>query len=95
MTYSTPETVVSGILYRVIEANERAPGSLDEFVGPATFVVQGKTGQHTVIGEGAARGDAVRFHQKDVRAVGKDVRVWRIYRDPDTGLVAEPLAETV
>lgn len=107
MTYSTPETVVSGVPYRVLEVNppgmpgrgsagpeQELSGGLDRFVGPATFVVQGRTGRHTVSGEGTADGHAVRFHEKDVRADGKDVRVWRLYHAEDASLVAEPLAAT-
>ncbi|WP_127125798.1 hypothetical protein [Georgenia sp. SYP-B2076] len=89
MTSSAPETVISGVPYAVTEVNGHAPGDLDEFLGLTTFVVAGRTGRQVIDGEGAAVQDAVRVHQKHSHGTGKDVRVWRVYRAPDAGFVAE------
>jgi hypothetical protein len=89
MTYSTPESVPSGVPYTVIEVNGHPPRGLTDFIGQATFVVQRQTGQHSVSGEGVDDEGGVRFHEKDVRGDGKDIRVWHIHPATDTGFVAE------
>ncbi|WP_164737222.1 hypothetical protein [Georgenia sp. SYP-B2076] len=95
MAHSPPETVVSGVPDKVIEVQGRAPCDIEKFEGPTTFILEGKTGHHTVTGEGAPWPDAVRFHEKDAGGEGRDLRVWRVYRLTDMGLVAESLAERV
>ncbi|MBC7291454.1 MAG: hypothetical protein H5T83_09020 [Actinotalea sp.] len=88
MSYSTPETVVSGVVYAVVDvAGGGPPTDLAQFAGNATFRVQGPTGEHEVAGEGVTQGDAVRFHQK-MPPDGKDARVWTIRREAE-GVVAE------
>ena len=92
MTRSTSETVISGVPYRVTEVNGRSAGEAvepDELVGTTTFVVEGQTGRHTITGEGATLTDGVHVYEKDLSNDGKDVRVWRVYHAPGTGLVAE------
>lgn len=88
MNVPTPQMIVSGVPYRVVDVGGHPPVGLGEFLGDAGFLVEGATGRHQVVGEGAVLDDAVRFHEK-VEEGGKDVRVWHIHRAPDGGFVAE------
>lgn len=87
MTYSTPDMIISGVPYEVVEVGGRSPGDLHDLVDDATFVLEGPTGRHEVTGEGSRVEGGVRFHQK-APPDGKDVRVWLV-RATDGGLLAE------
>ncbi|WP_024285150.1 hypothetical protein [Cellulomonas sp. KRMCY2] len=89
MTSSTPEMVISGVPYTVLEVEGRVPGDLEDFVGERQFVLDGPTGRHVVSGDGFVDDDdgAVRFHQKAPDG-GKDVRVWRVSPTPEGTFVA-------
>ena len=88
MTDTTPEMVVSGVPYTVREVEGREPSDLDAFVGLTEFVVEGRTGEHHVAGEGDRHDDEVRFYEKTAGGTGKDVRVWKLVRT-DEGICAE------
>ncbi len=91
MTFMPAEPVASGKPYTVVDVEERSPGSLDDFVGERTFGLSVGTRTSRVHGVGRLDGDSVRFVEKD-SAAGKDVRVWRVHRSPETGFVAEQRA---
>lgn len=88
MTYPTPEMVVSGVPYLVVEVEGRVPSSLADFVTATRFVVQDGDGTRSVAGEGHHADDAVRFHEKAGDGEGKDLRVWCV-RPGDGGFTAE------
>jgi hypothetical protein len=88
MTGPTPQMVVSGVPYRVVEVDGREPVELVDFAGVVGFVLDGATGRLEVLGEGAAHEEAVRFHEKAGEG-GKDVRVWHIHRADDAGFTAQ------
>ena len=90
MTYPTPEMVVSGVPYEVLEVDGRKPASLDAFLGNHTLVLSGATGQHTIEGEGDTIGDALKFYEKAPDG-GKDVRAWAIHPRDDGGFCVESL----
>lgn len=87
MTAPTPEMIISGVPYRVLEVDGREPVALEDFAVAPGFLLEGGTGRHQVVGEGSLLDDGVRFHEKAGEG-GKDVRVWRINADPE-GFVAE------
>lgn len=84
----TPQMVVSGVPYRVVELDGREPVDLVSFAGVVGFVVDSVTGRLEVLGEGSVYEDVVRFHEK-AGTGGKDVRVWHIHRGRDGGFTAE------
>jgi hypothetical protein len=79
MSFTTPESVPSGMARRVLEVSGRPPGSLADFDGDVAFVIDDES-RHLIQGSGRVVGDGVRFHEKD-RANGKDVRVWGIRQE--------------
>lgn len=87
MSMTSPDPVISGVPYVVVEVDGRAPDSVDALAGAAGIVVEGTTGRHVVLGQGARSDDGVRFHEKGGSG-GKDVRVWNIHREPDGTIVA-------
>jgi hypothetical protein len=88
----TPATpVASGKPYPVIDLDDRAPRGLDDFVGDRAFNIATGAGTSQVRGVGRIDGDAVRFVEKDA-AAGKDVRVWLVRQNGDTGFTAEQSA---
>jgi hypothetical protein len=64
----------------VLEVQGRSPASLGDFEGDVSFVVDDDA-HHLIQGCGRVSGDRVRFHEKDVAANGKDVRVWGIRQE--------------
>ena len=88
MTDTTPEMVVSGVPYAVTTVDGRIPPGLEDFVGLTSFVVSGRTGEHQVAGEGDLHDGTVRFYEKTVGGIGKDVRVWTV-RPTEDGFCAE------
>lgn len=88
MTSSTPEMVISGVPYAVVEVDGRAPDGLARFVGERRLVVEGQTGRHEVSGDGFVDDEGtVRFHEKAPDG-GKDVRVWKVSSTPEGAFVA-------
>lgn len=87
MTSSSPDLVVSGTPYVVLDVDGRAPRSFADFDGAAEFIVEGRTGRHTVVSEGAASETEARVHEK-AGTGGKDVRVWMVRRNDDGAFVA-------
>lgn len=83
MTYPTPDLVVSGVPFPVREVGGRAPATLEDFHGEVTFVLEDRTGERTVAGEGHPAGDDVRVHEK-AAGTGKDVRVWCVKQTGDS-----------
>jgi hypothetical protein len=79
MSFTTPESVQSGMARRVLEVEGRPPSSLSDFDGEVVFMIDDES-HHLIQGAGRVLGDAVRFHEKD-RASGKDVRLWGIRQD--------------
>lgn len=88
MTFAAPEPIASGQAMTIVEVDGQPPGSLEDFVGERSFVVQ--TGGHwsTVSGNGIRHDDVVKFYQKDLEHDGKDIRVWEIDAEAATGWVA-------
>jgi hypothetical protein len=80
MTYSAPEPVVSGVPYAVTEVGGAPATDLEAFAGEVEFVIDKSGSPYRVTGEGLVRDDAVRVHEKNGPG-GKDLRVWRVYRD--------------
>ncbi len=87
MTATTPEPVVSGVPYAVLDVDGREPRELAEFTGEVRFALAGKTGRHEVVGLGQELDGHVRFHQKATPG-GKDVRVWSVRAVDGGGFVA-------
>ena len=79
MSFTTPESVPSGIVRRVLEVGGRRPGSLADFEGDVAFVIDDES-RHLIQGSGRIVGDGVRFLEKD-RANGKDIRAWGIRQE--------------
>jgi hypothetical protein len=88
MTFVPAEPIASGKPYSVVDVEDHAPASLDDFVGERTFGLSVGTRTSRVRGVGRRDGDTVRFVEKDA-AAGKDVRVWRVKSSEDTGFIAE------
>jgi hypothetical protein len=87
MTFFPPKSVVSGVAYPVLDVGERAPTSIDEFIGATRFTIDNK-GPYVVCGWGSLQSDRVRFYEKDHDGEGRDVRVWRIVSTGDAGFTA-------
>jgi hypothetical protein len=79
MSFTMPESVPAGTARRVLEVNGHPPGSLTDFDGDATFVIDDDS-RHLIQGSGRVVGDGVRFHEKD-KANDKDIRVWGIRQE--------------
>jgi len=89
MSFSAPEPVVSGVPYPVEAVDGSPASSLEDFVGTVEIQIDKNGAPYVIDGEGRVRDDAVRVHEKNGKG-GKDVRVWRVYREDDRFL-----AETV
>ena len=87
MSFTTPESVPSGMARRVLEVSGRSPSSLADFDGDVAFVIDDEA-HHLIQGSGRVVEDAVRFHEKD-RADGKDIRVWGIRQEGDAFLAEQ------
>jgi hypothetical protein len=88
MTLYPATSVASGRPYHVKACRGRVPTALADFEGETHFTLSTETGTTVVHGAGAAHGDCVRFHEKDVAHDGKDVRVWHITLEADGGFTA-------
>jgi len=79
MSFSAPDPVISGHVYRVVSVNCSVPVTLEQFIGEASFAVLNYGAASARIrGQGSALGEGVRFQEKAVDNAGKDVRVWQI-----------------
>lgn len=88
----TPHPVASGVPYTILDVHSRAPETLDDFAGEATFTVATAFGPQQVSGEGTVAEHAVLFQEKDIDAHGRDVRVWHITRADDAHFTAQHVA---
>lgn len=88
MAYTAPEPVVSGVPYPVTEVGGAPATTLDDFVGTVQILIDKGGSPYLINGEGRARGDAVRVHEKNGPG-GKDLRVWRVYRGGSESFLAE------
>ncbi len=92
MSFSAPDPVISGHVYRIVSVNGSLPWTLEQFIGEASFAVLNYGAASARIhGQGSAHGEGVRFHEKDVDNAGKDVRVWQI-AEVDGDLTATAIA---
>lgn len=83
MSFSAPDPVVSGYPYRVLSVDGSPPSNLEQFLGDASFAIAKDGTESQVRGQGSPRGLGVRFHEKDVEHIGKDVRTWEITQADD------------
>ncbi len=91
MSFISPMPVASGKPYPVVDVDDRAPASLDDFVGDRAFNITTDAATSRVHGVGRICGDAVRFVEKDAGA-SKDVRVWLVRWSRTDGFTAEESA---
>ena len=80
MSFTTPDSVQSGMALRVLEVQGHPPDYLSDFDGDVAFVLDDEL-RHLIQGSGRITGDVVRFHEKDMTSSGKDIRVWEVRRD--------------
>lgn len=92
MTFTTPESLVSGRPYPVTAVGSAAPSALGDFAGETDFTVDRDGTPYRVRGVGVLRDPLVRVHEKDEDHDGKDVRVWEVRQTGDGGFVAETAA---
>jgi hypothetical protein len=92
MSFTTPNTVPSGMSVRVLEVGGHQPDELRDFAGDVSFLV-GLDPPVFVHGTGRVDGQTVRFHEKDVEHSGKDIRVWEVRGEGDGHFVAEHAAQ--
>jgi len=88
MTFSAPEPVVSGIPYPVQTVDGSPATSLEDFAGTVEIQIDKHGDPYVIDGEGLVRDDAVRVHEKNGKG-GKDLRVWRVYREDGDRFLAE------
>jgi hypothetical protein len=90
MTLHSATPVASGRPYHVTACKGRVPTALADFEGGSDFTLSTGAGTVPMVirGVGAAHGDCVRFHEKDVDGDGKDVRIWHIIQEADGGFTA-------
>ncbi len=81
MSFTTPESVPSGMALRVLEVQGHQPESLADFVGEDVGFVLDDEPHHLIRGSGRITEDVVRFHEKDMANNGKDIRVWQVSSD--------------
>ena len=82
MTMATDGPVISGLAYTVTEVDGDPPTGLGGCLGDRVLTLVGNGLSHRVHGTGIHHSPGIRFHQKDLGPVGKDVRVWTIITDP-------------
>lgn len=79
MSFSAPDPVISGHVYRVVSVNGSLPWTLEQFIGEASFaVLNDGAASARICGQGSAHGEGVRVQENDVDNAGKDGRVWQI-----------------
>jgi len=87
MSFVSQQPIASGVGYTINETNGERPGSLDQFVGTAVFVIDVRGELRTIEGSGSFDGKSVRFYEKH-GGTGKDIRVWRITAGSDCSFTA-------
>lgn len=88
--FSAPAPIISGMPYTITEIDGSEPHSIDDFArDEASFAIDLQGMTYRVAGDGARRGEGVRFHEKDVSADGKDIRIWNVSRREDGRFIAE------
>ncbi len=85
MSFAANGPVPSGQPFPIRTVNDHDPASLDDFVGASHFMVDALEPDRLVAGQGGRNGDGVRFHEKDDGGTGRDVRVWTVSTDPESG----------
>ena len=83
MTFAAPRPVVSGKPYAVRSVRDRTPGSLGDFTGETCVVIDLDGEDYAIWGAGVDCGDRVRVYEKADGGMGKDIRVWAVYPEPD------------
>jgi hypothetical protein len=71
--------------------NGRAPKDVHDFINQIDLVVVAADDRHHITGVGHSTTAGVRFHEKDSRPDGKDVRIWMITAADGT-YTAQPTA---
>ena len=89
MTQYTTRPIVSGRAYPVLQAADQRAARLEDFLGSTRFMLDLDGEVYTVYGFGRQVEDGVRFHQKDIDGVGRDIRRWAVRRAAPGGFVAE------
>jgi hypothetical protein len=78
MSATTPRSVISGKPYPVVQVDDRAPATLDDFTGETTFLIDLDGQSYLVSGPGVPVEDGVRVFEKSEHGVGKDIRTWLV-----------------
>lgn len=89
---SGDDPVTSGFPYPITEVDGHVPADLSDFLGETRFTLQQDALSLHVAGIGVQQSAKIRFHQKDLGPLGKDVRVWTITDNGYDGFVAEHAA---
>lgn len=92
MTFASPDPIVSGRVYTIIDIKGQEPLLIDDFVGATEFSLAGDGVPHLITGVGAADSHGVRFYEKDPFHHGKDVRIWDITPTADGRFSAQHAA---
>ena len=92
MSFTTPNTVPSGMSVRVLDVDGHQPHQLQDFLREVSFVID-LDPPVLVHGVGRVDGQTVRFHEKDVDHSGKDIRVWEVRAEDDGRFVAQHAAQ--
>ena len=86
------EPVASGQDYTISYIDGRPPVSLEDFTGDIQLTLV-RAGQELQIAGAATRtAEAVRFYQKDLALLDRDIRVWSITEQGKSGFFAAPCA---
>jgi hypothetical protein len=88
MTFSAADPVASGRPYNILDVSGAAPGTLEQFLGDASFTIAKDGAESLVCGRGSPQQDGVRFQEKDMEHDGKDVRVWQVAQQGDGAFTA-------
>jgi hypothetical protein len=83
MSSTPPLPVISGKPYAVRSVRDRAPSSLEDFLGETSFVLDLDGEAYVVHGPGVTADPGVRVFEKADRGQGKDIRCWLVVAAPD------------
>lgn len=90
MSFSAPDPVASGHVYRIVSVNGSVPVTLEQFIGAASFAVLNYgAGSSRIRGQGSAHGEACGFRRRmsTMRArtcvSGRSLSRRRFHRDRD------------
>lgn len=81
-------SVVSGLPYLVLSVDGRPPASLEDVATGTHLVLDNAGSPLSAVGTASLADGVVRFYEKAGDAGGRDVRVWRVVRRRDGGIVA-------